>query len=88
MPTKVITKKSSTASTTNNTSYISMMTPNVSSNTVTNNSMNRRRENSNGEDSIKPNLLYYAIKTPKLDDCLPVYQIIYSDRMSNSPGNR
>ncbi|CAF1319596.1 unnamed protein product [Rotaria magnacalcarata] len=51
MPTKVITKKSSTASTTNNTSYISMMTPNVSSNTVTNNSMNRRRENSNGEDS-------------------------------------
>ncbi len=48
MSTNVITKKSPTSTTTpstNNTSYISMMTPNVPT--------SKRRESSNAEDSVR-----------------------------------
>ncbi|CAF1390125.1 unnamed protein product, partial [Rotaria sordida] len=50
MSTNVIRKQNRTTSATN-TSYLSMMTPNVPSNNITNTSTNKRRESSTGEDS-------------------------------------
>lgn len=78
MSTNVITKKSPTTSTNSNTTYLSMMTPNVPNTNTTNqntNNTNKRRESSTCEDSVsliwtkKRNprsfyLLYYLMKTP------------------------
>jgi hypothetical protein len=53
MSTNVITKKRPTTSTTtSNTSYLSIMTPNFPTTNMTNNNTNKRRENSAGEDSV------------------------------------
>lgn len=58
MSTNVIRKQNSATPTTSasNTTYISMMTPHVSSNTVSNTNTNKRRESSNGEDSVSQKL--------------------------------